>query len=333
MPKAGDRIGPGGMAEPLGHRERVLRAIEHREVDRVPFFFAAEEDVQERVMAALGLREPLAITRHFDADTIHVGVYQEAPDLSGVTAVEDLEKLEWPSRDTVDLEGIAERLAAARATGLAVLSGAWATIFTGPRRRMGEAKFLMAMVDEPELIARVAEKLTAGYLDINEAIFSRCAKLVDVYFFGSDFGTQESMFISRDMFRRFFKGHLARLAGHAKGFGLKVMYHTCGAVSEIIPDLVECGVDMLDPVQVSARGMAPVDLARGYKGRMAFHGGISTQTVLPWATPEEVRVVVRETIAALGPTGYIAGPDQWMMRDIPLENMTAMYEAVRGYAV
>jgi uroporphyrinogen decarboxylase len=107
------------------------------------------------------------------------------------------------------------------------------------------------------------------------------------------------------------------------------MFHTCGAVSEIIPDLIECGIDVLDPVQASAAGMAPESLAARFRGRIAFHGGISTQTLLPHGTPGAVRAEVRRTIAALGPTGYICGPDQWMMADIPVENMMAMYEAVR----
>jgi uroporphyrinogen decarboxylase len=209
-----------------------------------------------------------------------------------------------------------------------VLGGAWATIFTGPRREMGEAKFLMAMMDEPEFIARVVEKTADCYLEVNEAVFARCAKDIDVFYFGSDFGTQRSLFLSAEAFRRFFKPHLARLAAHAKGFGLPVMFHTCGAVSEIIPDLIECGIDALDPVQASARGMSPRDLVR-FRGQIAFHGGISTQTTLPHGTPEQVRAEVRDALATLGPTGFICGPDQELIGDTPVENIVAMYDAIR----
>ncbi|HUU53570.1 MAG TPA: uroporphyrinogen decarboxylase family protein, partial [Armatimonadota bacterium] len=150
---------------------------------------------------------------------------------------------------------------------------------------------------------------------------------------GSDFGTQRSLFISPEAFRQFFLPHLARLTEHARGFGLKVMYHTCGAVADLIPDFIACGIGVLDPVQVSAAAMAPETLAARFRGRIAFHGGISTQTLLPRATPAEVRSVTTETIRALGPTGYIAGPDQWLLPDTPIENMLAMYEAVRDYKV
>jgi uroporphyrinogen decarboxylase len=184
------------------------------------------------------------------------------------------------------------------------------------------------MMEEPDLIARIVERATDCYLEVNEAIFSRRACDLDVFYFGSDFGTQRSLFISADLFRRFFKPHMARLAAHAKGYGLPVIFHTCGAVSEIIPDLIECGIDVLDPVQASARGMAPRELVQ-FRGQIAFHGGISTQTTLPHGGPEQVKGEVRDAIAALGPTGFICGPDQEMIGDTPVGNIVAMYEAIR----
>jgi len=321
------------MSASLGHRDRVMRSIAHRDVDRVACYFAAEEETQAMLHARLGLTDAVEATRFFDADTIQATVYCAIPDLSRVERAEDLEGLAWPSPDRADMDAALPRHREARATGLAVLSGAWATIFTGTRRSMGEAEYLLAMADQPELIAEIVRRAADGFLDINEALFSECADCIDVFYFGSDFGTPRSPFISPEAFRRFFLPHLARLAEHARGFGLKVMFHTCGAVADLILDLIACGIDVLDPVQVSAASMAPETLAARFRGRIAFHGGISTQTLLPRATPAEVRSVTTETIRALGPTGYIAGPDQWLMPDTPIENMVAMYEAVRDYKV
>ena len=320
------------MAHGLRHRERVLRAIEHQDLDRVPCFFRAEQEVEARLMEVFGLRHSLDINGYFNADTLQVTAYFTPPDLTQVETVDDVDRLAWPDRTSFDLAGYANRVREARATGLAVLGGAWATIFTGPRRAMGEAKYLMAMLDHPDLIADVTERSTESYLGINQAIFSACAGSIDVFSFGSDFGSQRSLFIGRDSFLRFFKPHLTRLAHQAKGFGLKVMFHTCGAVSEIIPDLIDCGIDVLDPVQASAHDMAPPRLADNFKGRIAFHGGISTQTTLPHGTPEQVRDEVRRAIQTLGPTGYICGPDQDMMDDVPMANMVAMYEAIHGFS-
>jgi len=324
------------MARQLEHRERVLRAIEHQEVDRIPCFFAAEEDVRERLMEAYGLDSAVAITRHFEADTIQVSIYSVSnalPDLSSVETVEDVEALAWPGAEALDVAAAARDLEAARATGLAVLGGVWASVFTWARQNMGEAKFLLAMVEQPDLVARVVEKETDFFVAANEALFSAAADSIDVFFFGSDFGTQRSLFISAEHFRRFFKPSLTRLAQQAKGFGLKVMFHTCGAVSEIIPDLIECGIDVLDPVQVSAHEMGPELLAERFKGRIALHGGVSSQTTLPHGTPQQVRAEVTRTIEALGRSGYIAGPDQSMIGDTPVENIAAMYEAIHAYRV
>jgi len=312
----------------LSSRDRVLRAISHQEVDRVPCYFAAEEEVWPRVMAHFGATDRVEVTRRLGCDTVQVTLYRSAPELADVECVDDLERVKWPGVEDVDVGGYVERVRQARETGLAVFAGAWATIFTQSRRSMGESKYLMAMLDQPELIERIVEKETDSYLAMNEAVFSRCADCIDAFYFGTDLGAQRSLFVSRDLIRQFFLPHLRRLADHAQGYGLKVMYHTCGAVSEIIPDLIECGIDVLDPVQVSAAGMDPNSLAARFKGQIAFHGGISTQTLLPHATPEEVQAEVKRTVAALGPTGYICGPDQWMMADIPVENMVAMYEAV-----
>jgi uroporphyrinogen decarboxylase len=320
------------MGHGLGHRERVLRAIEHQDLDRVPCCFRAEADVEARLVRELGLSSRLDITRFFDADTVELNAYLEPPDLARVETVEDVDRLSWPDRGSVDVGTYVADVRELRGTGLAVLAGAWASIFTGPRRTMGEARYLMAMLDHPDLIARITQRMTESYLDLNEAVFSQCADCIDVFYFGSDFGSQRSLFISRDAFARFFEPHMTRLAQHAKGFGLKVMFHTCGAVAAIIPDLIECGIDMLDPVQVSAHGMQPETLALDFRGRIAFHGGISTQTTLPHGTPEQVRHEVRRAIASLGPTGYICGPDQNMMADTPTGNMVAMYEAIREYA-
>ncbi len=314
------------MSVPLDSRERVIRAITHKEVDHVPCYFGAEEDVWERVMKEVGAKDRVEVIRYFRADTIQVTQYRALPKLAGLTTLKELERLTWPGVEDIDIEGYVQRAQEARATGLAVLGGAWATIFTAPRRAMGEAAYLLATLDQPELIARLAERDTDSYLAINEALFSRCADSLDIYYFGSDFGTQQSLFVSPELIRRCFLPHIKRLVEHAKGYGLKVMYHTCGAINRLIPELAACGVDVLDPVQVSAAGMQPEELAQ-YKGKIAFHGGISTQTLLPYATPEEVRDKVRHTIEVLGPTGYICGSDQWMMADIPTENMWAMYEA------
>lgn len=309
-------------------RERFVRAMEHREVDRTPCFVTAEEEVWPRLIEHVGGSTQLDAIRHFGGDSVQVSCYRPIPELRGVMTVDDVERVAWPEPSEAELREYTDRVRAARETGLAVLGGVWASIFTHGRRAMGEAQYLTLMLDKPEVIERLVGRDTESFLAINEAIFSECAGCTDVFFFGSDFGTQRSLFVAPDLIRRLYMPAIKLLAEQAKGYGLKVMYHTCGAVSEIIPDLIECGIDALDPVQVAASGMEPARLAARFGGQMAFHGGISTQQLLPYATPEEVYEAVRETIAAFVGSGYIAGPDQWLMADVPMANVEAMYRAV-----
>ena len=356
------------MASSLGHRERILRTIEGRDIDRVPCFFRAEPVVKQRLEKEFNLKSDLELISHFDTDAIHIhvsykkecstqpdenGSYYDMfgnkirsvtyndittekvvePVLANVTGVDEIDRIGWPDVSYIDLEQSLSQAAEARSTGLAVYGGVWASIFTHSRAMVGEEKYLVSLVENPELIRRLVARITDCFLELNQAYLSKCSKYLDIYYLGSDFGTQDSMFISREMFREFFKPHLKKLCRQAKEFDLPVMYHTCGAVSDIIPDLIECGVDILDPVQVSAAGMSPENLAASFKGKIAFHGGISIQKTLPFAAAEEVRREVIHTIETLGPLRLIVAPDQELIGDIPTRNIEMMYQTVRDYKI
>lgn len=352
------------MPSELAHRERFIRALEGGDIDRPPCFFRAEAPVLRRLRDELGLSSALDLARHFGTDALHVAPawrrelfrqdsatdhfydmfgnrYRKVeyadissetvvePLLAGATGPESLDRVKWPDPGILDLNECSRRAAEAHASGLAVYGGVWASIFTHSRAMLGEEDYLVALLAAPEMIAALVERITVCFLELNRAYLDSCAKYLDVYYFGSDFGTQSTLFISPEMFRTFYKPHLTSLAAQAHDYGLRVMYHTCGSVHAIIDDLIECGIDILDPVQVSASGMSAEELAARFRGRIAFHGGISTQGVLPEGGPEQVREAVRQTVHTLGPRGYIVAPDQDLMADVPAENIEALYGAVQ----
>jgi uroporphyrinogen decarboxylase len=112
----------------------------------------------------------------------------------------------------------------------------------------------------------------------------------------------------------------------AHEYGLKVMMHSCGGIKPIIPFLISAGVDILDPIQTTAKDMAPEDLADTFGGKIIFHGGVDTQQLLPYGTPDEVINEKRwliEVFTSKG--GYIFAPGQVISKDVPLENILAMY--------
>jgi uroporphyrinogen decarboxylase len=155
----------------------------------------------------------------------------------------------------------------------------------------------------------------------------------DVVFLGDDLGTQLGPQVSPAVYRRLIKPYQRRLFDvyHAKSPG-KVLYHTCGSVVALIPDLIEIGVDVLNPVQVRATGMDPVRLKREYGRDLSFWGGIDTQEVLPRGAAEDVRQEVARRIGELGPSGgYVLNSVHNVQPDVPPENIVAMFGAGREY--
>ena len=124
-----------------------------------------------------------------------------------------------------------------------------------------------------------------------------------------------------------FAAHIAAFAAGAREYGLKVMLHSCGAISEIMEDLAGCGVDVVNPVQPGAAGMEPAALKERFGARLCFHGAIDIQRTLPEGTPEEVRAEVRARFRDLGAGGgYILAPSHNLQPDVPTANILAMYD-------
>lgn len=149
---------------------------------------------------------------------------------------------------------------------------------------------------------------------------------------GGDYGGQHHLLISKDMFRRYFKGlYMDFYKTIKEHFDVEIFFHTDGAVSELIPELIEVGVTILDPIQVSADGMEMEALKRKYGDALTFHGAIDVQQLLPVASEEEVRQEVRRAISILGENGgYILAPTHNIQPDTPLENILAIYEEAQG---
>lgn len=207
-----------------------------------------------------------------------------------------------------------------------LIGGLWTGIMGDAYRLYGFQRFLTDMAMKPQMIATLINKLTDVYLELNEAVFSELKGKLDVWFFGNDFGSQNNLLFSPSMFREFYQGNIEQLTTLAHSYGLKVMMHSCGSISKIIPQLIEAGVDILDPIQVTANDMEPDFLAENFGGKIVFHGGIDTQQVLPNATPEAVAEHVAYITQTLGSKGgYIFAPSQLLGPDIPLENILAMY--------
>jgi uroporphyrinogen decarboxylase len=177
-----------------------------------------------------------------------------------------------------------------------------------------------------------AEALLDKQLEIHKGLWQNLLEEVgndvDLACTGDDLGTQDRLLIPPQMYRDIIKPRQKELIDHIKRYtSAKIYYHTCGNVMDILDDLIEIGVDVLDPVQPKA--MDTKILAEKYGNRLIFFGGIDEQEVLPFGTPEDIRNEVFLRFDTLGKNGgWIAGPAHWIQVDTPEENIIAMYEAI-----
>ena len=188
------------------------------------------------------------------------------------------------------------------------------------------------LVDAPEVCHAVLKRASDFFYNCTARMLERAGARTDIFFTGDDYGTQRAPMIGLPMWRTFVRPHVERLYGLARSHGLKVMQHSCGSVCAFLPDLIECGLNVLEPVQVRARGMEARDLARQFGGRLGFHGSIDTQQTLPFGTPEDVRREVLDRIETFKPYGgFTIAPSQHLMPEIPTANVVAMYDTAWEY--
>jgi hypothetical protein len=191
-----------------------------------------------------------------------------------------------------------------------------------------------AHITHPEYIQGIFERQCAIALENLKLLWQAVGPRMDViYVSGTDFGTQERAFIAPAMYRALYKPFHKRLNDWIHQHTTwKVFYHSCGSIVDLLDDLVEAGVDIINPIQTSARGMDPAFLKQKYGGRLVFWGGgVDTQHTLPFGTPEEVYQEVRDRLRIFGPgAGFVFTPVHCIQENVPVENLLAMFEALRG---
>ncbi len=242
----------------------------------------------------------------------------------------------WPRLDDPQrIDGLREKAETYRAAGFAVvLKDPFAGIFEMAQRIVGMENLLLMMASDAALAGVLFDKLTELKLGFWDMALPRLGDVVDVISHADDYGTQVSQIISPRMFRQQVKprwqavfDRVRTLAPHARRF-----FHSCGNVRPLIPDFVEIGVEILNPVHIRATGMEPSALKRDFGDVLSFWGGaVDTQGVLPYGTPQAVRDDVKRNIEALAPGGgYVFNTVHNIQADVPVENIIALYEALLG---
>lgn len=201
----------------------------------------------------------------------------------------------------------------------------------------GYEKFFTFMASEPELMHCWLEFLTATSIERLGKYLKVLGPHIDVIMMGDDYGLQNSLQMSPQMFRELFKPYLVRVCRAVKEYApdIKILLHSCGSVAPIIPDFIEAGIDALNPVQVTAKGMEPAYLKREFGKEIVFWGGgVRTQSTLVKGTVEDVAAEVREMIDIFSSGGgYIFCPIHDIQEEVPPEKIEAIYLTAKNHSV
>ena len=271
-------------------------------------------------------------------DGLYYSIVQVPLGGSDVSA-QDIKNHAWPNMaDPQRIAGLRELAERYRADGYAVLiKHPFAGLFEMSQRIVGMENCLIKMAIDQKLMGTLFDKLLELKLDFWEMALPQLADIVDVISYADDYGTQASQLISPSMFREQIKPRLKILFERIKQLApnVKLFFHSCGNVRPLLPDFIELGVDILNPVHIRAKGMEPTALKREFGSELVFWGGgVDTQGVLPTGTPPEVKDDVRRNVEALAPGGgFVFNTVHNIQADVPPQNIIAMWEALQEYGV
>lgn len=345
-------------------RERMLAAINREPVDRIPTDIWATSEVWNKLQTRFGSRESAYHALHIDGmagvSATYVGPpFPPAPEgesvdmwgirskrivyewgeyyeqsfnpLSPAHTIDDLEAYHWPRVDWFDYSQMRAITAEQRKTHV-VQCGYMAPFFFHNLLRGLEAS-LIDPLEAPEFTHHLLRRLCDFFYEHHRRMFEECEGLIDVAQVTDDLGCQTGPLISLDIYHEFYAPHHRRFIDLCHEFGIKVFHHDDGSMRAFLPDLVEMGIDILNPVQWTCHDMDMVELKQEFGDRICFHGAVDNQRILPFGTTEEVRAEVRHCIDALASdgTGYILAPCHNLQAITPIENIIAMYDEAWHY--
>lgn len=370
-------------------RERVLKALNHEEPDRVPLdlggvsLTSIHKGCYDKLVEYLDLepnpeylswrghivRPPQELLESFGTDTRGADLPQSSEIAFGDSFVDDwgvewklprggdnyiatksplqhlrspsakdLENFDWPAPEemlpTSDLSGLRSRAQYLRENeDVAVLAKLPTGIVHSGQFVRGFTQFLGDMIKHPDFVSDLLDRLTELWIEAAKMIVRQVGDLVDVVAWPDDIGTQDNLMFNPSYYRKFIKPrHEAMVAAVKEEADVAVFYHTDGDIFPVLEDIAEIGVDILNPIQTSAKEMEPERVKETVGGKLTLWGGIDTHHVLPHGSPGEVREEVRRKIEVLAPGGgYVLASVHNIQPDVPPENVIAMLEAARRY--
>ncbi len=344
--------------ETMTSRERWLTVLRREKPDRVPLDYRATPEVTRRLMRHFGcadaaaLLECLHVDRSISASPRYVGpAIPEDADVFGCRykyvdygtgsyrecifhplaeheTVEEIEqRYTWPSPDWWDYSGIPEQTAEWETYPV---RGGHSEPFLDYKNLRGQAQAFADLILSPEIVHYCLDKLFDLCYQNVLRIYEEIPGKVMITSVAEDLGSQEDLMYSLAQIHEFLLPGMKRMMDLAHEAGAYVLHHSDGAIRKVLPDMIEVGIDILDPVQWRCRGMEREGLKRDFGDKIIFHGGMDNQYTLAFGSIAEVRQEVMDNLRILGEGGgYILAPCHNIQPVSPVENIVAMYET--GY--
>ena len=247
----------------------------------------------------------------------------------------DINSWDWPDpMDPGYTSGLREKALNLRENTDCALVLHLQDIITHPTQYMfGFEKWYRSFILEPDLLSALMDAILELRMVVTQQALSEVGDLIDVVSCSDDVADKRGPMVSHDMYCEFIKPrHDRYLKMIKKHTSAKILYHSCGAVAQMIPDFIDMGVDFINPVQVSAADMDTARLKKEYGKHIGFWGAVDTIQVLPFGTPEEVKDEVKRRIKDLAPDGgFVLAAVHNIQPDVPPENIVAMFDAAREF--
>lgn len=329
----------------MNDRQLVMDTLRHKERESVPYQLDLSHDMEKKVTAALGedfLRtvdnclalegndEFVRLNDHQKQDRFGVIWLMDQVGDFGVVdncllPEPNLDSYTFPEPNEQMIREKCKRLVHERQKGKFAMYTIGFSLYERAWSLRGIENLLMDMVAEPEFVHALFDRI----VEFNLAVVEIAAEYpLDGIFFGDDWGQQRGLIMGPGYWRKFIRPALQRMYAAIKSRDLYLCQHSCGDIQEVFGDLIDMGLDIYNTFQPEIYDVAAIK--REYGKDLTFYGGISTQHVLPFGTPDAVREETRRLIDIMRPDGgYIVAPTHAMPNDIPIENMLAFLEVVQ----
>jgi uroporphyrinogen decarboxylase len=340
----------------MSARERWLAVLGRKAPDRVPMDYWATPEATEKLLRHCGCADTEALFRKLRIDKpveaqpryvgpaipeladefgcryrevrYGTGSYRECihHPLAEFGTLEDLRRgYRWPSPDWWDYSHL-PALGAANADR--PIRGGGSEPFLTYKYLRGDEQAFVDLVENPEIVHWCLDRLFDLAYEGSRRIYEALPGQVTLSYVAEDMGSQDDLLYSPGQIRTFFIPRMKRMIDLAHQAGASVFHHSDGGVRRIIPDMIQAGIDVLNPIQWRCGGMEREGLKRDFGASIIFHGGVDNQRTLPFGTPADVRAEVEDNLRILGAGGgYILAPCHNIQAVSPAENVVALYEA------